>query len=399
MPTNDDLVHGWVSTDCGRGTSDILWSCLATTFICVWTTIHLPVPLFLGQRPLSLRQKLIRSGIGTALISFIAPEFLAITAVSAFLISRKGREKMKRFTQTDWSLTHQYFLEMGGICLRSPNGMHFQIVGEEAIQVMEGSRNPGKENSDTSHWIRELEKLTEDQMHSYAKSDTLSKLITCGQALWLVTQIISRLSRHQAVTLLEVSTCAYVSCALLSYAAWWKKPQGCSVPIVIDCSDDAMSEAVRCRSFEAYYETETWAEFVWAGRHWLGGSPISPYEVHYDLDFDSFVMLLVLCLASFGIIHVASWNTRLPSNVEQWMWRLSSVYCLFGGLFIVILIQRLIEISSWVPGIVHMSCASFLIIVYIIVRMYMIVEVFLSLRALPRSAFESVQWSSFVPHL
>ena len=33
--------------------------------------------------------------------------------------------------------------------------------------------------------------------------------------------------------------------------------------------------------------------------------------------------------------------------------------------------------------------------VYTIVRLYMIVEVLLSLRALPHSAYEHVQWSSF----
>lgn len=37
--------------------------------------------------------------------------------------------------------------------------------------------------------------------------------------------------------------------------------------------------------------------------------------------------------------------------------------------------------------------------VYIIVRTYVIVEVFLSLRALPPSAFASIKWSSFVPHI
>lgn len=196
MPKNDDVVHGWISTDCGRGTSDILWNCLATIFLCVWTTVHLPVPLYLGQRPLSLRQKLVRSGIGPTLISVVAPEFLAITAVVELWESWQGRKMMKRLTHINWSLTHQFFVEMGGICLRSPNGLHVQIMGGEALRVMEASRSPSKPSTDAPNWVSELEKLTEDQIKSLAKSDSLSKLIACGQGLWLVTQVISRLYLH-----------------------------------------------------------------------------------------------------------------------------------------------------------------------------------------------------------
>jgi len=50
VPNNqtDGLTHGWVSNYCGRGTSDILWSCFFTMFLCVWTAIHLPALYYRG---------------------------------------------------------------------------------------------------------------------------------------------------------------------------------------------------------------------------------------------------------------------------------------------------------------------------------------------------------------
>ena len=36
--------------------------------------------------------------------------------------------------------------------------------------------------------------------------------------------------------------------------------------------------------------------------------------------------------------------------------------------------------------------------VYTLARTYIVVEVFFSLRSLPSGAFDSVQWSSFIPH-
>ena len=34
----------WQESPNGRGTMDIIWSCLFTVFICVWTAVHLNVP-------------------------------------------------------------------------------------------------------------------------------------------------------------------------------------------------------------------------------------------------------------------------------------------------------------------------------------------------------------------
>ena len=263
---------------------------------------------------------------------------------------------------------------------------------------MKRSRSHSKQGPDPLSWLSELEKLTEDQIKDLAKSDTLSKLIACGQALWLVTQVVTRLCQHRAVTLLEISTCAYVSCALLSYAAWWKKPQGCMSPIMISCSDDTFSELMD-RSSGGYYDQNSKREFIWAGRNWVEAIDFEsggPQTIVFHLC----ISLAVLCPAVFGAVHVASWNSRLPSDVELWMWRGSSLYCLIIGttLGVYMLLTAYDKTPSWLVDFYD----KFLLFVspfYIIVRAYMMVEVFLSLRALPPSAFESVQWSSLIPHV
>lgn len=358
--------------------------------------IHLPVPFYRGGRALSRRQKLVRSGIGTALFTVVAPEFLAVTALMELLDSWHEKKVIQRLTQMKWTFTHQFFVRMGGICLKSPSGGHLQLGRIEVISALKAKNSDSKNTIDNSHWVSELEKLTEDQILDLAKSDTLTKLIACGQTLWLVTQVVSRLFQHQAVTLLEVSTCAYVLCALLSYAAWWKKPQGCTSPIMILCSDEALSEFKSGQSESYYYETEDIWEFLWAGQHW---SEVYP---DYEGNFDYLFMGCVLGLwpALFGAIHVASWNISLPSGVELWMWRASSVYCLIAGVAITVVLYFFGDdnLPSWAETTLSILPIA-ITLVYIIVRIYMIVEVFISLRALPRSAFETVQWSSFIPHI
>ena len=392
MAASDDLVHGWHSTDCGRGTSDILWSCLATILLCVWTVIHLPVPccsrfekgdLVPGEPSRSLRNWVIRSGIVPAVISVIAPEFLTFTAIMEY---SKARRNKKEMDQIEWTLTHGFFLDMGGFCLETPSGLRMQL---DETQL---------KSATTSHpeWLAKLEKVDEDHINDHSKSNPLTKLIACGQALWLVTQVISRISQHQAVTLLEVSTTAYAACALTAYVAWWKKPQSPTLPITIRCPDETFPQSEEENLM--YYSENSMFEYTWAGRNW--GRLLKGFE-----DLTYYFGLLPLCPAIFGAIHVASWNIRLLSNVEQWLWRGSALYCCAAGV-IQILSTTFLEACERL-SLIRMTLSHrlwkwlnmSLIAIYVIARLFMIVEVFVSLRALPRSAYEEVQWSSFIPHI
>ena len=389
MAASDDLVHGWHSTDCGRGTSDILWSCLAAILLCVWTVIHLPVPccsrfekgqLVPGEPSRSLRNWVIRSGIVPAVISVIAPEFLTFTAIQDFTVAWTGQRRM---AQMGWTLTHTLFLNMGGFCLETPSGLRMQLDGDQLNSAITAS----------PEWLLKLKKVKEYHINDHSKANPLTKFIACGQALWLVTQVISRIRQDQAVTLLEVSTTAYAACALTAYVAWWKKPQSPTLPITILC----LSETLPPKGTKgySYFNESSTLEYIWAGRHWRRASGNSLGRVG----------LLALCPAIFGAIHVASWNIRLLSNVEQWLWRGSALYCCTAGIIIVLANSSLVTcmnvslVREDLSDKIFYGMSLTLVSIYVVARLFMIVEVFLSLRALPHSAYEEVQWSSFIPHI
>ena len=395
MAPAEDLVHGWVSTDCGRGTSDILWSCLATIVLCVWTVIHLPVPccsrfengqLVPGKPERSRRNWIIASGIVPAVVSVIAPEFLTITALRDLLYAWKS--KRKHWKEMKWTLTQVFFLDAGGFCLEAPSGVRRQLRDNDVTNAIS--------TPSASEWLSKLKAVKDADINDHAKSNILAKFIACGQAIWLVTQVLTRLYQHQAVSLLEVSTTAYAACALTAYIAWWKKPQNAILPVMIPCTAEEFPDGNIEGSM--YHGEKDLGEYFWAGQHWLGQREGEEGGV--------FSVVLVVCSVVFGAIHLASWNIKLPSNIEQWLWRTSALYCC-TVIYIVTLVaclssicKQMFSISKFTDAeIDHYILAFILGPLYVIMRLFMIVEVFLSLRALPRSAYEEVQWSSFLPHI
>ena len=231
------FISGWVSTDCGRGTSDILWSCLSTIFLCVFTAIHLSIPEYHTNQSGSIRSKVSGSRIVPAPIFVIFPELLVVTAILDCIHARRGVIVLRRLTKSeDVSLTQGFFLNMGGYCLKSPADRYRQLRLKDTEQL---AALPEAEEL-----AGQFKAGSEDQINDLAKADSLTKLLACAQALWSVVQTIAWLCEHQAVTLLEVSTTAYVFCAVCAYTAWWKKAPGCTTPIFITCSEDIRISSV-----------------------------------------------------------------------------------------------------------------------------------------------------------
>ena len=232
--TEPTVVHGWVSTSCGRGTIDILWTCLATIFICTWTVILLDVPLDAQSTWSNTKAKAL------CMISIMLfPDSVTTASVLNYTGGRRETALMRRLGVDHYTMTHGYFLDMGGYVLRSPEGeltvltsadlQRIANAGDMNTYRKEGQlsfHDAGKSELDVdlaqiclqTEWLHDLRKTSEAAIERLAKSDALAKAIACLQVLWLLTQVLSRAIQGLSITLLELSTVSFIAFGISAYA-------------------------------------------------------------------------------------------------------------------------------------------------------------------------------------
>jgi hypothetical protein len=143
-----------------------------------------------------------------------------------------------------------------------------------------------------------------------------------------------------------------------------------------------------------------------------------------------------LLMVLYSLCHAVAWNAHFPTDIERLLWRISSVGAVAGALAFGVVDPRKINILSLtyhictiplhdlLPGSGYWSAGPFignLIVALLIVlamvascvislvvlvgaalfvlgRVYLIVESLISLRSLPKGSFEAVPWGNYWPH-
>ena len=129
---------------------------------------------------------------------------------------------------------------------------------------------------------------------------------------------------------------------------------------------------------------------------------LPPFERDWLLCY----FLSVLSLA-FGAVYVAG-CISFPTHIEQIIWRVCTVI-LFSSVvaFWVVdagveLHQRRKKVASKERGAltpVKMAIYILIVMVYVTIRIYILIEPFVCLRSLPATAFKAVNWLSFIAHI
>jgi hypothetical protein len=212
--------------------------------------------------------------------------------------------------------------------------------------------------------------LSDAEINDRSKADWVVKSLAILQSLWFTAQLIGRWAQGLAVTTLELFTFGIVICAIITYIANWEKPFDVRVPVVLTTKHSILRED-------------------WIDRLGLTDSlAIKMPSLHK-------IGLVAICLG-FGAIHVGGWNFHFPSMTEQLLWRISSVACVSLPLTI-LSIAFYGAYGGHLPEIIQrinlFGCGP----LYVLFRIYMFIEMFITLRAVPASVYQTPQWSQYFP--
>ncbi|KZP11769.1 hypothetical protein FIBSPDRAFT_937362 [Athelia psychrophila] len=303
-------------------------------------------------------------------------------------------------TNESWTTAHGFLAIMGGFyCYQNGKPMF-------PLQVQYVC---GGDPADNDEYIlalvksRSLVPPTSDELGDRSKGDALSKTIAVLQTLWFVAQCIARRIGNLAITHLEIVTLAYTVITVAMYAAWWHKPLNVRCPIRV--KGDAM--IVKRTGYFRWTGTNI-LFYVIGEQDWIfnlrdekrvptfWSSCSSGPSGRIKLPLYADIIALIVAMV-FGAVHCVAWSYVFPSLAERRMWRV----CAITIAAIPLPMAAAFAVSDPFNGPSLYSMLSMAIgaLLYISARILLLVLSFTTLRHLPLSAFQTVQWTTWIPHV
>ena len=121
-------------------------------------------------------------------------------------------------------------------------------------------------------------------------------------------------------------------------------------------------------------------------------------------DLIAFFLCMPIVGGVFGGIHCAGWFFDFPSSAEAMLWRVSSAVLTGVAFLLPIVIAFVIFLSQFInsdslQNYFIATVFSIVLLVYVVSRLLLLVEAFISLRHLTPGMLALVTWSSFIPHI
>ncbi len=311
--------------------------------------------------------------------------------------------------------------------------------------------------------VEKLAQIEELSIQDRSKGDAFSKTISIFQISWFGAQCFARINQHLPITLLEVMALAFAVLSITTYVIWWHKPLNVQYHTCVGVKEfgtfptapDTKPESHACHEGNPAQTSpvKLIARFIHlvrsvvesmrdeaagalsgeakncAGYHDVadGAYPFSCCASYSDMG-DVWVRLVVIIVVGsmFGAIHCTAWSFSFPSRAEKILWRFPSVAVLIGLLASVFIrlsgiLTRLLE--KWMPNGPKLrvprpwqehplwdtsktvtdfkppKLGALGLAVYGTSRISLIILALIQLRSLPPLAFNTVNWTPYIPHI
>ena len=124
------------------------------------------------------------------------------------------------------------------------------------------------------------------------------------------------------------------------------------------------------------------------------------YSTKHDGSEAPDIFIMSVAGVVFGGIHCAGWFFHFPSSEEAMLWRVSSAVLTCIAFLLPLLVYLFTETSVsrlWDP--LFVAILTIVLLVYVVSRLLLLVEAFISLRFLTTGMLSLVKWTSIIPHI
>ena len=354
--------------------------------------------------------------------ALLVPEYVLAWAIRQYLSAQEIAHKnqgeldtLQYINSSDssldlrWSKTHGFFIIMGGFHLfkrgstqETSNVKPISHEDDTPLHPLAAIHLYGDNTLDID--FSSFTVPTEEEIKDRGKSDWLAKSLVLLQTSWFVMQCIARAIEHLPVTHLEIVTLAYAAMNFVIYVFWWNKPLNVNRPVrVFQKSDveESISEAPRLVSdMIVQYIGGIQDDDVNLSRE----DRVPRFWANSTENNAMIANLIALGVGvCFGAIHCIAWGFSFPTHAELSIWRISCVAItavpsympLIFGLVVWLENMGFDTASEIIAGIVGLPIFPAGIL-YTLSRVFTLALAFTSL---PPGAFDTVHWTTFIPHV
>jgi hypothetical protein len=259
-------------------------------------------------------------------------------------------------TRAPWTSKMYLFLLMGGFAVETHPGQRIRPTPHKMISLFEEG-------------AIEFPDLEDSDIDTRTKADWFTKTIAIIQIGWFVAQLVGRAIQQLPTTTLELFTSSIVFCGTCTYAFWWKKPFDVQKPFVLYPAQQRQDS------------TRMWPKDAKRVSCWEAGLN--------EIEVVPAAFIGAIIVVGFAALHIVGWNFQFPSHVEKVLWRTMSLGCVVIPFIMLVGTRNL----PWKYFLYPLAA------LYLLVRVYLFIEIFMGLRAVPAGVYKTPQWSQYFPAL